>query len=446
LPRQQLLFRQRAETFGLDTADPWALPALRLLFHAPRVYAPLLAAWEQHFPSTRRAVARLVDLGFVAYQPPVKVDVRTGATAPAAGRQLSRFRLSAAGRRLLAEAAEDVRVLEDRFAKLTPANAEGLLRLLEALDVPSDRSRVGISAPHATTLTPLAPRTARWWIRRLHDAGLVRRLDVRAADVREVIPAHWRVTKPLCRQLTEVTNAFPDPWASLQREFRLARVRFLGDIDPARVGIAGNTDFDHDVVAQEIVARLLRSPHTQITGVFELEPRIVLPTDTSVAPWRFAPSADYPSFYQPDAVVIDRAPGVARRNIVEYERKQTRRDAWGHIERFLGYLALQTLPFEPAVLRFVLDTRARERGYVELIEAFADYCLDHPERLPANAVELAVSSVPRLADDGDPLDPQRWFRVTLRPPSGTAPQAPPDCRLHDTGDSPYDDYFTGLAS
>jgi hypothetical protein len=440
----RLNFAQRAETFGLDTTEPWALPALRLLFHAPRVFEPLLDAWDTHYPGTQRAMDRLTAIGFVAHQGPVRVDVRSGARVESSGKALDRYRITAAGRRLLTEAREDVRVLEDTFSRLTPANATGLLDLLDAFDLSSDQARHGISSPHAAQHSQLAPRTARWWVKRLVDNGLIRKLETRTPDARVVIPAHWRVTRPLCRQLSEVIGAFPDPWAALRGEFRLRRDRFLDDIDPARVTLDGGTDFDHDVVAQHILARLISSPRARVTGVFELEPRIVLSADDQTRPWTFLSGGDAAVFYQPDGVFIEHAGGTSRRCVVEYERRQSRRDAWGHIERFCGHLALQTLPFEPAVLRFVLDSPGRERSYVELIEAFADYVLDHPERVPANPVTLAVSSWPRLDKAADPLDDTHWFRVQLQRPNVS--DAPPvSCRLHAPDSSPYDDYFCGTA-
>ena len=99
-----------------------------------------------------------------------------------------------------------------------------------------------------------------------------------------------------------------------------------------------------------------------------------------------------------------------------------------------------TLPFEPAVLRFVVDSDARVRSYVELIEAFADYCLDHPERLPHNPVLLAVASIDSVCNNPkltDPLDDRAWYRITL--PGSQAPTRQPV--LHDAQDSPYEEYF-----
>lgn len=434
-----LAFAQRAETFGFDKSSPWALPALRLLFHAPRVFEPLRDSWEYHFPGTKAALERLVALGFVAHQGPVRVDVRTGTVAEQSSKPVARYRITAKGKRLLSSATEDLRELEDQFPRMAPANAEGVLDLLAAFNVATGRAPEGVSVAYAAGSTTLADRTARWWVPRLVERGYLRQLDIVAPDARVAVPQHWRVTRPLCRQLLAVTDAFPDPWASLRREFRLKRSRFLGDIDPGRVGVDGATDYDHDVHAQRICAQLLQSPHAQVQGIFALEPRLVLGVDMAEVPWEFTSNPNGDVFYQPDGVFIDNATGTSRRNIVEYERRQSRRDAWAHMERFLGHVALHTFAFEPAVLRFVLDSPGRERSYVELIEAFADYLIDHPDRTPENAVQLAVTSWPRLSAPGDPLGDDRWFRLEL--PSNTTGAV--RCRIHSPTDSPYDSYFTG---
>ena len=90
------------------------------------------------------------------------------------------------------------------------------------------------------------------------------------------------------------------------------------------------------------------------------------------------------------------------------------------------------------MLRFVVDSTRRERTYVQLIEAFADYALDHPDRLPANRITLAVSSVPRISAAPDPLDDSAWFRVAV--PKGSTTVRPTPV-LHPPHDSPYNDYF-----
>lgn len=433
-------FAARMETFGLDTRKPWALDALRLLFHTPRAYAPLVTAWDRRHPGTRKALDRLVANGFVAYQPGVIVDTRTGRTATEASRRVPRYRTTSKGARLTAGVAEDLRVLEDAFPRTAAGNVDGVIRLLTAFNLEDSHARFGLSAAHAGQISGLPASNVKWWIRRLQADGYLRELPEKVADVREVVPAHWRITRPLCRQLDDVIRAFDSAPDALRIEFRLSRSRFLDDIDPARVGISGATDFDHDIECQRILAALLGSPRCAADGIFAIEPKFTLPLDTATRPWSFHPGADGQLFYQPDAELRERDGVVVSRSLLEYERFQSRRDAWNHVERFLGFLATTALPFEHGVLRFVVDSTSRERSYVELIEAFADYAIDHRHRLPVNPVVLAVSSTPRVLSAPDPLDPRSWFRVELPRGDGSDTAARPV--LHPAEDSPYDEYFS----
>jgi hypothetical protein len=433
-------FAARSETFGFETDRPWALAAFRLLFNVPRAYKPLVDAWDAKHPGTRRAIDQLVDRGFVSYQPGVVVDTRTGTVAAAEGRKVVRWRATAKGKRALASYVEDLRVFEDEHRHLRPGGAATAIALLASFDLDSVRGRFGVSVPHAIAEAGIEERLGRWWVRRFADAGYIVQLDRKIADVREVIPPHWRITRPLCRQLDDVLSEFGA--GHLKAEFRLQRSRFLADVDPARISLTGATDFDHDVESQNVVAAMLRSPRWFGGGIFSIEPRILLPVDDTTRPWSFAGSGGHHVFYQPDAELRgsdddDDGRARVRRFVVEYERFQSRRDAWSHIERFLGYLHTRAVVGESAALLFIVDSDARRRGYVELVEAFADYTIDDPGVLPANPVVLAVSSVPRVLTSSDALNLREWSRIQLpgRADTGGRPV------LHPPEAGPYDTYF-----
>lgn len=431
-------FAARVETFGLDTPTPWALPALRLLFNTPRVYGPLAAAWGQVYPGSRRALDKLVEIGLVAYQPGVLVDTRTGKPAETPSRRVPRYRTTSKGGRLVSAVHEDLRVLDDLFPRTDASNVDGVRRLLDSFDLQDSHAKYGLSAQHATILSGLPGSNVKWWIRALKEKGYLKELPTKHADVREVIPEHWRVTRALCRQLLDVLNAFEGAPQALRAEFRLQRSRFLTDIDPARVGISGATDFDHDVECQRVLAAFLRSPAAVPDGILSIEPKFAIPTDVNERPWVFRSGAPGQVYYQPDAQMRERVAGKVARSLLEYERFQSRRDAWNHIERFLGYLTTSSLPWEPAILRFVVDSKPRERAYVELIEAFADYARDHVDQMPPNPVTLAVSSVERVVAAQDPLGASSWFRIEV-PTAGADTARRPV--LHPADDSPYDEYF-----
>lgn len=432
-------FAARVETFGLETSQPWALPALRLLFNAPRVYGPLVEAWNQVYPGTRKALERLSNSGLVSYQPGYILDTRTGTQAAKPSRRVPRYRTTSKGTRLVAAIREDTRVLEDLFPRTGHSNFDGVRRLLEAFNLQDSHARFGLSASHATSLSGLPTSNVKWWISALKDKGYIRELREKHADVREVIPEHWRISRALCRQLLDVLDAFDQAPQSLRAEFRLHRSRFLADIEPARVGISGATDFDHDIECQRVLAAFVRSSTCVPDGIFSIEPKFIIPTDLDAHPWEFAHGGAGQVFYQPDAQLRERLEGKVARSLLEYERFQSRRDAWNHIERFLGHLATASLPFEPAVLRFVVDSRPRERAYVELIEAFADYAAEHTDRMPPNPVTLAVSSVDRIATAKDPLSASAWFLIKV-PTAGADTARRPV--LHPATASPYDDYFS----
>lgn len=428
----------RSETFGLTGESSWALPALELLCHVPRAYASLVAAWDRRHPGVRKALDRLVDGRFAAYQPGVIVDTRSGALADQPGPAVPRFRTTAKGRRLLEAAGEDPRELEQAFPR-TRRNLRAVQALLDAAHLDDGNGPFGVSVASLVDHTGMADRSARWWVRHLVSRGYLRELPVKLADTREVIPPHWRPTKLLAAQIRDVLASDPQAPQHLVAELRLDRPSWLGDIDPARVGIGGATDYDHDVNAQQVLAALLDSPRCVDGGVFRVEPRIPLPVDTSARPWQFVRGGAATKTYQPDAELRERAPGgPVRRSIVEYERFQTRRDAWGHIEQFLGWLHTAAQPFEEGVLRFVVDSDARARSYVELIEAVADYALDHPERMPASAATLAVANRHRLADADDPLDDRVWYRIAL-PERDDTDGSPV---WHHPRHSPYEEYFS----
>lgn len=436
-----LMFAARGETFGLNGApgsESWAMGALRLLFSAPRAYEPLVAAWEARFPGARAALGRLGDLGFVDYQPGIIVDTRTGEVAGRVSRRVPRYRTTSRGQRLVAAVREDFGVLEDVFPRTTDRNVDGLRALLDALNVVDSHGKYGMSVSHVQLLSGLPLSTVKWWVGALRQKRYVRQLDEKFADVREVVPAHWRPNRALARQLGLVLDEFAGAPQHLRTEFRLGRSRYLEDISPARVGISGATDFDHDVECQRILADLLRSELCLPEGVFAVEPKFAIAANTEAFPWNFSNAGAQSVFYQPDAQVRERVGGRVGRGVVEYERFQTRRDGWNHIERFLGFVAT-SLVFEPAVLRFVVDSQARERGYVELIEAFADYALDHRHRVPASPVRFAVSNAARLAEASDPLAEEAWFSLEL--PTGEASSGG-GCVMHPSDESPFDVYFS----
>ena len=432
-------FKNRGETFGMDTPRPWALESLRLVFSVPRTYLPLAQAWDERYPGTLKALKGLTASGFLIYQKPVIVDIKTGKLAFRCSPPALRYRATAKGRRLRNDALEDSRILVDTFSKISKKGVLGVLKLLDALDLDAQNTQTGISVSHLAVLSGLPERSVRWWVDHLESMKYVVKLPDVLSDVREVVPAHWRVTRDLCKQLKDVLQAFPgNPHSGLVSEFKLNRTKFLENVVPARVGLTGATDYDHDVETQKLLAAFMRSANCASSGIFNVEPRLNLAANMHAHTMVFNSGGKSSVFYQPDAELREVRKGVAYRSIFEYERFQSRRDAWSHIERFFGWLHLRALPSESAVLRFVVNSDSRVQSYVKLVAAYSEYLADNPDRRPNNPVQLAVSSRQRIYASTDPLDDNAWYRVNIIGANSGGPK--PVLHLKDT---PYDEYVNG---
>lgn len=427
-------FNLRSETLGFDTVKPWSSDALRLLFSVPRVFDPLAQAWNRRYPGTLSALERLTEMGFIVYQPRIVLDTLTGESVDRAGRPVPRYRTTARGVELLRRLREDSRELAEEFPKTSPTNRLGVLELIEAANVSVKAAPYGVSGEFLRAASRLSERSCRWWVARLVEKGYLRRLPFQVADRREVLPGHWRATRVLSRQMLEICKQqLPGVSASMVEEYRLRRTRFLDDVDPRRIGLSGATDYDHDLQTQNLIAELLRSPRFRSDGLFGVEPAFKLGVDTSTHPWRFGGEEDF-VIYQPDTQFRESGSEGWVRTVLEYERRQTRRDGWFHIERFCGWLRESVGGWETVYLRFVVDSEQRARSYAELLAAYADWVTKHPAYAPTQKVTLFVTSSKRIREADDPLHSDIWWRVGMPTGDGQAV-------LHPHRDSPYDRYF-----
>lgn len=428
----------RTQTLGLESLDPWSLRVLNLVLNTPRCYAPLVDSLERNIGGYRKELDRLTSLGFVAAQDAIRYDLRTGTPAYGSPRAVSRFVLTRKGRTLTRQAREDSRVLEDLWPRLESRNTGKLLMLLDTMDLPRAESHIGVSHAVLTTASALPARSVRFWINKLCAEGFAKECDDKLSDVREIVPAHWRTTRELCLQVRDILAEQPQ-WAHMYNTWRLSRRSFLDDIDPKRVSWTGATDYDHDITAQLILARAVASERFVKSAAFDIEPRYTLNgSDTASGAFLFNPKGQQEVSYLPDAQFLERSTnGKLRRSVLEYERYQSRRDGWAHLERMCGWVSQKRQPFESVTMRFVVDSRPRLRAYVELIEAFTDYLTEHPDRSVPNNVTLMASSIQDLTAHGDALDDNRWYRIEL--PRGQASE----CLLHGRDKTPYNRYFAG---
>lgn len=427
---------QRSETFGLGTADPWALPALRLLFSAPRVFEPLALAWDRRHSGTMKALTRLHEAGFVLHQHAVVLDTVAGRAASSPSRPVARFRLTASGARLLGDASSDSRVLSDMFAR---SNGSALARLERGMSaIASAPARFGLSARGFSFASGSSERVSREWLYRLEELGMVAQLPHHIPDVRPVAPQHWRPSSLLVRQISELLE---DPsfalLSHLKAELGLARRRQLGDLQVDPASYRGTTDYDHDVNAQAVLARLIsRTDVVPRSTTVRVEPSV--PLLCRPAPGGFAVAREGASMrlsYRPDAEFRERGAARPARVALEYERMQTRRDAWTHIEKFVAMMHQEAFPFEAGVLRFVVDGPRRVASYRELASAFAAYVGRFPEAAPKNEMEIAVADSGALLAAEDPYGPDVWHSVAF---SGSGAS---HMLVHSPEDSPYDDFF-----
>lgn len=435
-------FFHRSETFGYDKGESWASDALRLLYSVPRAYQPLIESWNLRNPGTLKALERLHNLGFIDYQEAIIINMRTSTLASSPSKPLSRYKITQKGKRLTKEATTDIRVLTDQYFRLTNDNVEQVLALLISFDVEKNFASVGQSIPGASEGIDIPERTARWWVSKFKQDGYIKELEIKFPDTREVIPAHYRVTRLLSTQLINIAKAFPDRMpGDIINAYRLKRTRYLEDIDPYKIGINGATDYDHDINCQKILAKFIVSKNYLVTGDFITEPRISLPISRNSYPYVFSKYGDESIFYQPDAEIFEiDSTNTPVKTILEYERFQSRRDGWDHIEKFLGWVALNCTSNEKVNLRFVVDSQTRARVYIELIEAYATWAQENQDKIPDNLIVISVSTLKSVFEAQNPLLLTNWSFVKFE--KNDSSEIFKNAVVHANGKSPYMEYFS----
>lgn len=439
-------FKAASETFGCEGADPWAAEALHLLYSAPRIYEHLLEAWDSRYPGAKKAVYRLMDLGFVTRQDPISPN----GSASDSKRSMVRYVATAAGRELSSEQQTDPRTLSITFPKMAPATEQPLETLLGKLCELSVPGKDGMSVSHMAQVSGLSYAVAYSWASRLEKKKFARRAPAKKKDKDPSIPAHYRPTRSLTKQAARLSEVFPDKAHILAPAAR--RMSFLKDIPTSAARNLG--DWSHDVAAQEVVADMLKSQSMSPLAhgaPLLIEPVINLATsavESDSSDYRIILPEPFSSavhndpqrrVYQPDAVfsaTFDTP--VQSRCVLEYERQRHRADGWLHVEKFMGYMAAYTFPGTPGALLFVVDTPKREKSYVAMCEAFADSMAENPTRLPSNRITLAVSTAERLKAPGNPLLPSRWATIQMMMPSPS--DRAQRCILHKDGRIPMSRY------
>ena len=401
------------ETFGFDTNNPWALDAIKLIYSLPRTYMPLVESYDKRYPKTKYSLNKLCKLGYVQFQDPVIVDLLNKKLDKNKSRPTFRYIITTKGRNSLNKFTNDEDLLFEKYSRLTRENSYKVLKLLSQFNIDKVYGSVGKSLNIANLEVGLPERTARWWVNKFLEDGYIKRLDLKESDSREVIPGHYRPTRLLTNQLILLYESFPENFPEdFLSKYKIRKTKFLNDISPTSIGLNGSTDFDHDINTQKILALLIQSESYILSSSLSSEPRISL--NISKSGKCFDVNSDIEIFYQPDAIFYDFASMKSRINILEYERFQSRKDGWSHIDKFIGFLNQYHSENTQGSLRFVVDSTSRLRAYVELIEAYASFAEDFIDKFPAIDIKIYAQTYKSLSNSNDPLNDSNWFYVRIK--------------------------------
>lgn len=411
--------RQMSETFGLDSQEGWGLEPLRSLFAAPRVFEPLLAAMDARHRGVASGVARIVDLGFADEQEPVVIDTIGRKTAERQSRPVAAYRITAKGSRLAEDAAYDIRIMRDMFPSASMHTLSRIGALLESMRQASRTRARFFSVARATSVSGLEGRHMRMWMIRLSEEGLVARSKHDIKDVVEVIPRHWRPNNLLLAQLRSLRHEPSLRHVSHELSSMLSgRPRTLPAITVDPLSFSGSTDYEHDVQAQRVMAALMKdSTRVPVDARVRMEPLFSIPArragslGIAVSPGK---DADITMRYQPDAEFREVVSGAPGRSVLEYERSQTRSDAWTHMERFCAWMKAYSFPFEEGRLRFVVDSTRRVEVYADTARRFREHADRNPGLFPPNRIEILVSASKSLSAAEDPFSPDLWRSVSFK--------------------------------
>ena len=435
----KLKLDSKSQSFDLEKDKSDYIEVFKVLYATPRLYKDLYNALCQKIPSFKRIMLKLVEQGFVAFQEDIIFNTITGAQAQKASKPVTRFILTREGKKKLQKYVEDPAFFDIDFKKVDASQRNKVVKILTFLDLQPPHSRYGLSVNHLLDLVDFNSRTLRWWLELLVSKNFIQVLPEKFGDVRVVVPAHFRVSRELSRQLETAVNAIGgERNLVLLKTLKLKRSKYLNDIKVARVGINGATDYEHDVDTQVILAKFVLSGSLALSNIFDIEPRITLKAFKNTSgDYVFTENGTSAVFYQPDALFKEsQLTGSFAYSFLEYERFQTRKDGWEHIEKFIGFMSQKTLPFEQGILRFVVDGKNRQRVYVKLIEAFTDSVLDNYSLLPKNPLTIKVSTMQAVLNSSNAIKDDIWYSIDL--PSGQSESPQP--KLH-SGSNPYSDYF-----
>jgi hypothetical protein len=428
--------KNKSYTIRVEDIDSWEYPIIKLLYSFPRIYQPLIDSLEVVHPGLSKYLSKLKKLGFLDYQKGIIYNSRTDKKVDRKNKPQMRFRLTNKGKSFLLDIKNDSRILTDHYPKIKERNINNIINFLSILNLDDNISNQGLSLSYISKKLNIPIKNVRYWTDIFSKKGYIKLLPNKISDVREIIPAHYRVNKKFTKHLKHIINNL-DNGEIYKKELKLDRKKYLLNINPSRIGITGATDYDHDIEVQKVLSKFILSPNIINPMNISAEPKFKIKIDKLNGKIVCVDNSSKYLYYQPDALFNERIDEMKYYSILEFERFQNRRDGWLHIEKFLAYIHQNIYIFEGSIIRFVVSSEKRLKSYVDLLEGFAHYISENQIQAPNNKIILSVTSFDRINNSINSLDSNNWFWIEINADKSDKKEI----IIHDENNTPYKSYF-----
>jgi len=428
--------KKKFYTIGIEKIDSWEYPIIKLLFSFPRIYEPLIDSLDIVYPGLNKYLAKLKKIGFLDYQKGIIYNSRIDKKVDKKIKPQRRFRLTNKGKSFLENIKIDSRILTDYYPKIKIRNINNIINFLDILNLDDNISNQGISLSFISKKLNIPIKNVRYWTGIFSKKGFIKLLPNKISDAREIIPAHYRVNNKFTKHLKYILKNLENGELFIT-ELKLDRRKYLSNINPARIGITGATDYDHDIEVQKVLAKLILSSNIINPMNIISEPKFKIKIDKINGKITCVDNSSNHIYYQPDAFYNEIIDNIKYYSILEYERFQNRRDGWLHIEKFLAYVHQNLYIFEGGIIRFVVSSEKRLKSYVDLLEGFTHYINENPKRMPNNNIIFSVTSTERIEKSKNALDSSNWFWIAINPEKSEKKEI----IIHEENNTPYKSYF-----
>lgn len=428
--------KKKLYTIRIEKIDNWEYPIIKLLYSFPRIYQPLIDSLDLVYPGLNKYLVKLNKIGFLDYQDGIIYNSRTGKKVDKKIKPQRRFKLTNKGKSFLADIKNDSRILTDYYPKIKLRNINNIINFLDVLNLDDNISNQGISLSFVSKKFNIPIKNVRYWTKIFSKNGFIKLLPNKISDAREIIPPHFRVNNKFTKHLKYILKNLENGEFFI-KELKLDRRKYLLDVNPARIGITGATDYDHDIEVQKVLAKFILSSNIINPMNITAEPKFKIKIDKINGKIICVDNSSNHIYYQPDAFYNETIDSIKYYSILEFERFQNRRDGWLHIEKFLAYVYQNLYIFEGAIIRFVVSSEKRLKSYVDLLEGFAHYINENPTRIPNNKIIFSVTSLERIEKSKNALDSSNWFWIAINIDKSDKKEI----IIHDENTTPYKSYF-----